>query len=211
MRSQCILILTAVIAFLTSCQTSGSRNRKNNNPVDAATEPTRQTSTSMEANVDAMLNALTAAPAWTRMSDPDRAGDRRRLSVALSFVAGHSLAQIRTVVQRYLKQSDFKSGFQDIHAVSKLYVLNRYIFAVPDTENPDGVRFFGGFRGEPENAGSMNMCWPLAVSGNDISIVGICHGYNGDYYDALEEFDYFRARYGPRFQSAGGKTLEKAP
>jgi hypothetical protein len=86
----------------------------------------------------------------------------------------------------------------DTAAMSRIYVLNRYVFAVP-RRRPLGSRRFGSFMGIPHDERSVDEWWPLARDARGRwKLTGRFEGYAGEDYQALEEFDYFRREFGPR-------------
>ncbi len=86
---------------------------------------------------------------------------------------------------------------QPIDAWSKIYVLNRFYFDVPDSETASKVKYFGGWGIPPQGKELVNILWPLAVNASGkIYLKGAFGGYTGDSYDALGEFDYFLSGYG---------------
>jgi hypothetical protein len=82
--------------------------------------------------------------------------------------------------------------------MSRLYVLSRYIFNVPERAKFDSPTF-GGWMGVPHNSEEINLLWPLSYDqqGN-LALTGQFGGYMGDDYLAIQEFDYFRSAYGAR-------------
>lgn len=104
---------------------------------------------------------------------------------------------LRSAISSYLAAIPAADQFE---ARGKIYVLNRYLFAVPSGPHPE-VRRFGGFWDARPKAYSHQYLplWPLEVdrSGNLVVSHGM-GGYMGPGYRALQEFDYFRDEFGRR-------------
>jgi hypothetical protein len=90
----------------------------------------------------------------------------------------------------------------DAGNLSKLFVLNRPLIAVPPRENFSGP-FFGGWEGVPQDNQEMNMMWPLSLEKDgNLRLTGVFSGYSGRPYFAVQEFDHFLAEYGRRQMGA---------
>ena len=83
--------------------------------------------------------------------------------------------------------------------MSKLFLLNRYLFKVPACYKLKDARFFGAWGKVPHHADEVNLLWPLAtdLSGKCV-LVAKFGGYLGATYLPLPEFDWFDDRFGRR-------------
>jgi hypothetical protein len=83
--------------------------------------------------------------------------------------------------------------------LSKVFVMNRFIFAVPSHVPWARVQVFGAWAGVPTTHDGANLMWPLSerVPGV-IELTSHFKGYYGPPYRPLREFDYFSAQFGPR-------------
>jgi hypothetical protein len=89
----------------------------------------------------------------------------------------------------------------DVETASKLYVLLRFYFAVPEYVERSEYRAFGGGWGVPEDdKGRLGTLWPLAVENNELQLTSQFRLFKGAAYRALDEFDHFNKNYGPRKQ-----------
>ena len=112
-------------------------------------------------------------------------------------ISRYKLGVIRKAIEKYQKDLSL-SGSYNVDSMSGLYVLNRYLFNVPDNA-PLGNGTFGGWGGVPETDKGINWLWPLSIDAdNHFDIIGTYHGYGGQPYLAVWEFDHFNEKYKPR-------------
>ena len=90
-----------------------------------------------------------------------------------------------------------KEGF-NVSAMSKLFVLNRYVFNVPEF-TPLNQQRFGSFLGVPVLEGRVNELWPWQIDpAGELQLTGFFRGYAGESFVALEEAEAFQRLYGRR-------------
>jgi hypothetical protein len=148
------------------------------------------------AAIDRAVATIAASPAWSDLAPDDEAG-RREILASLDSLARYDLATLRAAVSRYVEERHARNAY-DVAAMSRLYVLDRYLFAVPP-RRPLGERRFAAFAGIPHDETTVDEWWPLSRSdAGHWTLTGRFRGYTGEDYQALEEFDYFNERFGRR-------------
>lgn len=149
-----------------------------------------------EATIDEIVNMLIACPAWSVMAEDDIT-TREEMMNTMEEVSKTDLDILYKALVEYESRLK-KLNRYDISAMSRLFVLNRYIFAVPEKLPQDQVRGFGGFV-VPVDDNGVNTMWPLAVgSDGNLVLVGFFLGYWGPPYQAVAEFEYLREEFGIR-------------
>jgi hypothetical protein len=127
-----------------------------------------------------------------------------RILIAFKEISKYKTQTIERGILRYLYSSSPKGGrhlLGNIPDTSKLFVLNRYLFEVPRWCKLADTQLFGGWIGTPSNGSSIDMMWPLRkTESGSICLVGTFSGYNGEDYDALSEFSYFKCQFPRRHQ-----------
>lgn len=109
-----------------------------------------------------------------------------------------SMDEARHVVKVLQEHSRPEKG-GDVYAESRIYVLLRFYFAVPEFEEPKKAKFFVGFSVPVDDNGKVNVLWPLIRTKDKSLHLGSRFGQSlGPPYDALGEFEYFAKLYGPR-------------
>ena len=143
-------------------------------------------------SVSDVVSALESCPAW---SDPKASGDA--ILATLGELSGLSTSVLRAGIERFVTRYRSRNDY-DVNNMAKLFVLNRFVFAVPEKEIYGGP-FFGGWQGVPHDQQQMNPMWPLAFAKNGkLQLVGKYSGYSGHPYLAVQEFDHFLVKYGRR-------------
>jgi len=157
-----------------------------------------------EENIEGIFTELDQCPRITTSSwrDPVVTG---QILARMDAIRQYPLEDIREAVARatrvhFLRESPlFKN---------KLWILNRYLFNVPEKYPRARARFF--FFGLPrpdDNQDYVNLMWPLGYTEDGrITLVGWYWFYKrgfmekamGASYDAVGEFDYFRSTFGLR-------------
>jgi hypothetical protein len=142
------------------------------------------------------LTAISDCPAWSELQ-PGDAVTQRRIMACLTALRGYDLAVLGAAIGTYVTKLKREERYT-VAAMSRLYVLNRYLFDVPERV-PVGTRGFAGFKGVPSDAGGIDELWPFSRTPHGgLVLTGQFKGYNGEDYLAVEEFDYFRHQYGLR-------------
>ena len=156
------------------------------------------------ARVADAVARIEACPAWSELGVEDT-GARREVIEALESLAAFDLDVVRDAVRVYRERREASEEGYDVAAMSRLYVLVRYLFRAP-RRGEAGQRRFGSFFGVPAGEGWVDELWPLSeAEGGRLRLTGVFGGYFGESYLALEEFDHFRRAYGPRDPRGSGR------
>lgn len=153
-------------------------------------------------SADKVAKEIELCPPWSELKQGDDA-TRIQIMNCLEKIASYNPALIRQGMEKYVLITKLQNAY-DVSAMSRLYVLNRYIFNVPEKAKFERAAF-GGWLGVPYNSQKVNDLWPLTFDKNGkLSLTEQFRGYSGDDYQALQEFDYFNEKYGLR-RKAGVK------
>jgi hypothetical protein len=147
--------------------------------------------------VKELVEQISSMPAWSDFSS-DNDEDRRQVIDILQTIARAPAERIRQAMEAYIEQTARAEAGYDVSAMSRLYILNRFVFNVPDKAELGRPRF-GSFFGIPSEGNTVNELWPLS-KGVDGRLVldGDFGGYFGESYLAVQEFDHFNNEYGRR-------------
>lgn len=143
--------------------------------------------------VKGALKSLGSMPAWSEIGSSNVA--RRAIEQTMAKLEQSGLETLRAAVKLYVDWADEQPGGPSVAEMSRLFVLNRYIFNVPESAPLGSVRLFGGWRGVTTKPGILNPLWPWKIVQGKKRLRGQFLGYSGDVYQALEEFDYFRKQF----------------
>ncbi len=157
-------------------------------------------STHASTNVEQFAIRLDSAPSWLS-STPDANGSTRMagLDKLGRDFQKLPLEEARELVAIYHAKSFSETYYEDsAHSESKIYVLLRFYFNVPEEELLENAEFFGSWHGVPHKGNTVNLLWPLSTTNGTLQLTGTFGGYYGPPYNALGEFDFFNARYGRR-------------
>lgn len=109
-----------------------------------------------------------------------------------------STPDLRKVIEAVV--DEVRDTHTDIDEWSKIYILNRVAFEVPNkyskkARGNHGI-FFGGWGGVPTSRNFANIRWPVDYRPDGkAEIVGSFGGYMGDSYLAVAEFDFFAEQF----------------
>lgn len=116
----------------------------------------------------------------------------------LNKICQYPVQEIRNAIQSFVDDCQKSDEGYTTDQMSKLYVLNRYLFELPVFEDLNEPRF-AAIRGIPVENHSLNVLWPLEIGKNgELELSGIFKGYYGESYQAIKEFDHFKNKYGVR-------------
>jgi hypothetical protein len=143
-------------------------------------------------------------PSWTSVGNT-QAGEK--LIGALNPLLSKKTEDLRIGISKYIET--LNDG-NKLAGYSKIFVLNRLLFNVPDREDLNKANFLGGWGGVPFDDKYVNMMWPIGknTKGRFI-LVGYFSSYLGVEYAAIEEFDYLNKNYGRRTQDQQKEDQQK--
>src|SRR5262249_33723595 len=100
--------------------------------------------------VDQIVQALEKSPAWADASkDDDHVRDA--IAAEMNRLAQNDVDVLRAAIEKYIDlRRRTKDGY-DVSSMSKLFLLNRFVFDVP-SKVPSGSPLFGGWVGVPLNS-----------------------------------------------------------
>jgi hypothetical protein len=148
------------------------------------------------------------ASPWTSVTRNDLQGATTELDALGVEFQNFPAQDARAIIEQLSVDavSDVSPG-EPFDSWSKMYVLLRYYFRVPQSERAEEVKRFGGWAGVPKNGEFVDTLWPLKERPDgSLHLNDTFGGYSGARYDALGEFDHFDRMYGPR----QGARLDKA-
>ena len=126
--------------------------------------------------------------------------------VCLRKISACDIGDIRAAVEQYV-DTNTKSGSQNLGNLSKVFLLNRYLFNVPQLVSIDSP-LFGAWR-NPIQDGQLDLLWPFSLKPDgQLELSGMFSGYTGEAYRPMEEFDYFFKKYGLRNQAGTEQEAE---
>jgi hypothetical protein len=142
-------------------------------------------------------------PDWTLFSlNKENSQERQQIKDAARRISTYDLDLIRLAFERRMKNNPLEFG--------KLFVLNKYLFNLPDAIRRDSphFQFFGGgwvgmpMTGDPNkrnDSDELSLRWPWSVDDDGKwQLTGKFGGFNGPPYDALAAFDYYGKQFGKR-------------
>jgi len=146
-----------------------------------------------DGKIEKIMFQIKSCPAWTDYDENDVKKKEDQIFQSLNKIAENDIGQIRESVRSLLAVKD-----QDTSIDAQIFLLNRFLFQVPERSAIDG-RLFGGWVGPTIHDGMLNRLWPFSYdSHNNLRLTGSFQGYFGPRYNGLSEFDYFYDKFGLR-------------
>jgi hypothetical protein len=130
-------------------------------------------------------------PAWA----PARRVSFSEIQQHLEPLRDIALSRIRQGMEIYATHCASREHY-GVEEMSRLFLVNRYVLAIPERIPPRLNVAFGGWimpRSE-----SVSSIWPFSMRQGKLQLTEQFWGYAGSSYDALGEFDHSIA-YGPRW------------
>lgn len=150
---------------------------------------------------DEVADQLEALAPWSEVPAGDESGLRAIEEAVAPFAAFPADAVIGGVAEFVGRRESSDAGF-DVAAMSKPFVVNRFVFAVPDRVPVAARQGFGSFAGVPVIGDVVDELWPWHLDEDGaLRLRGHFRGYVGETYLAVEEARYFSATYGLRDRS----------
>ena len=115
------------------------------------------------------------------------------LSAYMTYSREISSMSDQTLIENFEMFEKIVEG--DIDELSKLFILSRILYLVPDYYALSDSKVFGGWiRPLPEGE-SFNLLWPLGSEDGELLLKSRFMGYNGSEYDAVGNLKYFIERF----------------
>jgi len=168
-----------------------------------------------DPNVAAIVQLITQMPRWpiNKGGDPNvEQSPKSRIEYSVFSISRYDLGDIRDALQMYIALSE--SPDNDIlDKQHKIFIVNRYIFDVPEIvrrDSPHWAFVFTGddgmprtmrVRNEPQPDDTINALWPWSKDASGrLHLTGVGRGYTGAVTPSLrlKEFDYYRKTFGRR-------------
>jgi hypothetical protein len=148
--------------------------------------------------VNEALKLIESCPYWNQLAATDLTGAREIIHT-LEKLNNYSSTVLRLAIVKFQESHFAINGRKTFDDWTKLFLINRYIFNVPEWENSERARTYGGFFPIPRENGKVNVMWPLAINrSGEVELIGQSVGYLGDRFLAVEEFDFFLQEHGRR-------------
>jgi hypothetical protein len=143
---------------------------------------------------------MSDCPIRTLPTDIGRqASERQKIIACLEKIVRYRTSVLRAAEVEYTKDLTARGSYSQLDDLGVLFLLNRYIFNVPDVSPRSEARFFGGWEGVPVTEETVNLLWPLSTAkSGGLEFTGAFGGYYGPAFQAVAEFDYFDHRFGRR-------------
>jgi hypothetical protein len=148
------------------------------------------------AQIQAVYDLLDGAPAWP--TEPDRTR-QRDLLLCCKIVALAETPVLRAAMARYVNDHGTLKPAERAAAFSKLFVLNRCVFAVTNRVASESAASFGGWPGPPNLDADAKTPWPLEPDRDRGTVLhGLRPAQGGENYRPLAEFDELLEQYSRR-------------
>jgi hypothetical protein len=148
------------------------------------------------ADARAIVAASLGIPAWVEVDYTDR--EVQALISAAKQVARFDDSALVEAIEHLLAVSSLDPTEQIRHE-SRIYLLLRVLYAVPDAAGVQRGSFGGWWRPDDVQA-RRSLQWPLRYSGGALTGVDRFREDSGVGYDAVGELSYFSSRYPRRAQ-----------
>lgn len=157
-------------------------------------------------------------PLWSEGSNENMVetyplNDAKQIAVLLLEQSGQDRRRIIVMYQMYIEVCSWKANASALPSASKLHVLLRLLYDVPEDYPQDQAKFFGGWMsllvredgsltmGVPTHAygsGTVDLLWPLGYQDGQLVLKNNYFAYSGFPYDGIGEYDYFTSRFALR-------------
>ena len=160
-----------------------------------------------------LLAQLKVAPPWSEIdsSQESKIKAQSLMDVLINIARNLTTDQCRELVEKdmaLIEQVRRVNGPVYLNELSKLFILNRVYFKVPEWDAPEAMRYRGGWLPAapskdgkyPSKEGKYGILFPVEMESD--GTLKLSHGgysYYGGGYFPLKEFNLFQERYGARW------------
>lgn len=152
----------------------------------------------VDSRISNLVDLIKSCPDWSSIGREEQIYQTavNTLQTKLKLIADNDTETIRKAVSNYSNEQISRHTF-DAAEKARLFLLNRYIFNVPDRIESELPPYIGW---KLVAVPPLNPLWPITkvdIEGNlNLDIKPLT--YTGQYYSPLAEFDYFNNQYGRR-------------
>ncbi len=144
----------------------------------------------LEPRVSSVVEHINRCPPWASLKRED-SNQVQNLLRCLSDLSREETVVLRDGVRLFVDSKRNTSAYT-VDEMSKLFLLNRYLFDVPARFKTEGPPTFGGWLGIPSGENWIDLLWPLGIANDgNLMLRDYFRGYSGPDFPALEEFDAF--------------------
>lgn len=120
--------------------------------------------------------------------------DWERYIDAAQLVQESDPADVERAVAQLMEQSE---GFNNVENETRLFLLLRIVFELPEHAQASKRRVFKGWVNwpEPDSRGYVNLSWPVGWRDNRPYLLARYEGAEGPRYAAIEEYRYLLANF----------------
>jgi|SRR5580658_431271 hypothetical protein len=113
---------------------------------------------------------------------------------AAKLVQNSEHDEVEIALGRFLDEAD---GFTGVDNETRLFLLVRVVFVLPDGAPVDQRRVFKGWANWPaaDAGGNVNLSWPVDWQAGRPVLLARFEGADGPRYAAVEEYRYFLTRF----------------
>ncbi len=143
--------------------------------------------------VQSLLSKFRMLAPWSNAQD-FFGDDWRRYTDAVRLVQKSEPADVERALARFLDEAD---GFTGVENETRLFLLMRIVFDLPDCAPADYRRVFKGWVNwpAPDAEGNVNLSWPVGWQDSQPALLAHFEGADGPRYAAIEEYRYLLARF----------------
>lgn len=155
------------------------------------------------ATVQSLLAAFRMLTPWHYDQD-FTAEDWMHYIDAGSLVQASESVNVEHALARFLDEAD---GFTEVENETRLFLLMRVVFDLPNCAPVDQRHVFKGWINwpTPDTEGNVNLSWPVDWQDSQPALLAHFEGADGPRYAAVEEYRYLLAHFPlRRLQAAKG-------
>lgn len=133
-----------------------------------------------------LLAAFRALPPW-RYDRGFSAEDWERYAYAARLVQNSEPDRVEDALRRFLDEAD---GFTGAENETRLFLLLRFVFDLPESAPSEQRRTFKGWVNwpAPDAEGNVNLSWPVSWRTGEPTLISRFEGSEGPRYAAVEEY-----------------------
>ena len=132
-----------------------------------------------------------------------------RLRVTALMLQRTDKGTVEDAIEEFVRETAHRSDY--LEQWSKVFLLLRVMFALPEAAPPSDARIFGGWLAPYRGAGTsakVNLAWPIQWNNQRPRLVARYSGYEGAAYLAWLEYSYFLNKYKFRDLTATGQQYD---
>lgn len=180
-RWGCIQVFIILATITSACPTSKT-------PSEKLLAIRQDRISKSDSRVQKIIEIIDSTPELMALENND-IESKEKILRNLQLISEYDLSVVRSALEAYL---DIQETRKDHSGMTTLFLLNKYLFDIPEWVAVDRREYGGWSAPYDEKTNRLNVLWPFTYDEQrHLKLTQRLHGYMGPAYNPLPDFDWY--------------------